>query len=288
MKNTIKIIILAVSFAGVSALILVFINTKLKPPTKVDYTNQFLPQIESLTEGLDGKSETTFTLLNDKFFTFTELKQIYEKNRLLDDSEISLATEKFVTAYNPAYANECLAYFSHMRWDDAILGDMETRLAELKGLSPDIYSSGSKLKTVSEVLNDYHSAMALTRKNYKNLNESITNRKLTDQYAAKPYLHNNKYLLQQMEEAMKRQGRQHYDEIAAEVSNLDCYLNNGMTMTKYNSISSAVADDLNGYDNNASKIYGQKLDVDRLNKDISDYRLKAIKWFNRSDDDKHI
>lgn len=282
MKNTVKILILAISFAGVSALILIFLNTILKPPTKVDYTNQFIPQIESLTQGLDGKSEITLNKLNNKYFTFSELKKLYEENGLLDGSEMSLVTTEFVSAYDPVYAGECLAYFSDMmRWNEGILDDMTARLEQLKELSPDVYNNNQKLNTVSQVLKDYHDAMKLTTKKWKDLEESTENRALTKKYETEPYLHNNKYLCKQLEEAMQRQGKQHYYYLVKLVSTLDCYLDDGMNITTYNHISSEVRKELDEYEENANKVYGEIEDVDPLRKDVSDYKQMAIIWFNK-------
>lgn len=283
MKNTVKILILAISFAGVSTLILIFLNTILKPPTKVKYTNQFLPQIESLTQGLDGKSETTLNKLNDKYFTFAELIKMYEENSLLDGSEMSLVTTEFVSAYDPVYAGECLAYFSHMRWDEGILDDMTARLEQLKELSPDVYNNNQKLNTVSQVLKDYRDAMKLTTKKWKNLEESTENRALTKKYETEPYLHNNKYLCNLMEEALQRQGEQHYKHLKSLVRTLDCYMDDGTNITEYNHISSEVRKELDEYEENANKVYGEIEDVAPLRKDVSDYKQMAIIWFNRDE-----
>ena len=280
MKNTIKILILAISFAGVSALILIFLNTILKPPTKVKYTNQFIPQIESLIQDLDGKSETTLNKLNDKYYTFAELKKLYEENSLLVGSEMSLVTKEFVSAYNPVYAGECLAYFSHLRWDDGILDDMTIRLEQLKELSPDVYSNNQNLNTVSRVLKDYRDAMKLTTKKWKNLKESSENRALTNKYESAPYLHNNKYLCNLMEEALQRQGEQHYKYLDKRVSTLVCYLDNGMTKERYDNLSSAVLAELSEYKEKASEVYGEKLDISSLMKNAAGYYQMAIDFFS--------
>ena len=281
MKNTVKILILAISFAGVSALILIFLNTILKPPTKVDYTNQFIPQIESLTQGLDGKSEMTLNKLNNKYFTFSELKKLYEENGLLDGSEMSLVTTEFVSAYDPVYAGECLAYFSDMmRWNEGILDDMTARLEQLKELSPDVYNNNQKLNTVSQVLKDYHDAMKLTTKKWKDLEESTENRALTKKYETEPYLHNNKYLCKQLEEAMQRQGKQHYKYLDKRVSTLDCYLDNGMTKERYDNLSSAVLAELSEYKEKASEVYGEILDISSLMNNAAGYYQMAIDYFS--------
>ena len=279
MKNTIKIIILAISFAGVSALILIFLNTILKPPTKVKYTNQFIPQIESLTQDLDGKTETTLNKLNDKYYTFAELKKLYEENSLLVGSEMSLVTKEFVSAYDPVYAGECLAYFSHLRWDEGILDDMTARLEQLKELSPDVYNNNQKLNTVSQVLKDYREAKKLTTKKWKNLKESTENRALTNKYETEPYLHNNKYLCNLMEEALHKQGKQHYYYLAKRVSTLDCYLDDEMTKARYDIISSAVLAELSEYKDNASKVYGEVLDISSLMNNAADrYQIAIDKY----------
>lgn len=280
MKNTIKILILAISFAGVSALILIFLNTILKPPTKVKYTNQFITQIESLIQDLDGKSETTLNKLNDKYYTFAELKKLYEENSLLVGSEMSLVTKEFVSAYNPVYAGECLAYFSHLRWDDGILDDMTIRLEQLKELSPDVYSNNQNLNTVSRVLKDYRDAMKLTTKKWKNLKESSENRALTNKYESAPYLHNNKYLCNLMEEALQRQGEQHYKYLDKRVSTLVCYLDNGMTKERYDNLSSAVLAELSEYKEKASEVYGEKLDISSLMNNAAGYYQMAIDFFS--------
>lgn len=279
MKNTVKILILAISFAGVSALIMIFLNTILKPPTKVKYTNQFIPQIESLTQGLDGKSEMTLNKLDDKYFTFSELKKMYEANSLLDGSEMSLVTKEFVSAYDPVYAGECLAYFSHLRWDEGILDDMTARLEQLKELSPDEYNNNQKLNTVSQVLKDYRDAKKLTTKKWKNLKESTENRALTNKYETAPYLHNNKYLCNLMEEALKKQGKQHYNYLDKRVNILDCYLD-GMYKAKYDIISSAVLAELSEYKDNAYKVYGEVLDISRLMNNAADYYQIAIDYYS--------
>ncbi len=280
MKNTVKILILAISFAGVSTLILIFLNTILKPPTKVDYTNQFIPQIESLTQGLDGKSEMTLNKLNNKYFTFSELKKLYEENGLLDGSEMSLVTKEFVSAYDPVYAGECLAYFSHLRWDEGILDDMTSRLEQLKELSPDVYNNNQKLNTVSQVLKDYREAKKLTTKKWKNLKESTENRALTNKYESAPYLHNNKYLCNLMEEALQRQGEQHYKYLDKRVSTLECYLDIGMTKARYDIISSAVLAELSEYKENASKVYGEVLDISSLMNNAADRYQIAIDYYS--------
>lgn len=280
MKNTIKILILAISFAGVSALILIFLNTILKPPTKVKYTNQFIPQIESLTQGLDGKSEITLNKLNDKYFTFSELKKLYEVNSLLDGSEMSLVTKEFVSAYDPVYAGECLAYFSHLRWDEGILDDMTSRLEQLKELSPDVYNNNQKLNTVSQVLKDYREAKKLTTKKWKNLKESTENRALTNKFETEPYLHNNKYLCNLMEDALQKQGKQHYNYLVKRVSTLDCYLDDGMTKARYDIISSAVLAELSEYKENASKVYGEVLDISSLMNNAADRYQIAIDYYS--------
>lgn len=280
MKNTVKILILAISFAGVSALILIFLNTILKPPTKVKYTNQFIPQIESLTQGLDGKSEITLNKLDDKYFTFSELKKMYEANSLLDGSEMSLVTKEFVSAYDPVYAGECLAYFLHLRWDEGILDDMTSRLEQLKELSPDVYNNNQKLNTVSQVLKDYREAKKLTTKKWKNLKESTENRALTNKFETEPYLYNNKYLCNLMEDALQKQGKQHYNYLVKRVSTLDCYLDDGMTKARYDIISSAVLAELSEYKENASKVYGEVLDISSLMNNAADRYQIAIDYYS--------
>lgn len=277
MKNTVKILILALSFAGVSTLILIFLNSILKPPMSVDYSNQFLPPMESFINELERKDNMSLRELDEKYFVFTERTKVYRDNKLFNSSDFSSVTKNFVTAYNPDYASACLSYFKSTCWDGNTLNDMNNRLSQLRGLSQEIFRNDQKLSTVSRVLDDYKSAVDLSKKKWTNLEGSTINRTLTNSYMAKPFLCNNNCLSEQMEASMKKQGRTHYNYLVQRVGMLGTYYE--MENTRYDALSSAVLDDLKEYKENAERVYGETLDVDRLKQDAIDYYSRATDYY---------
>lgn len=287
MKNTVKILILSISFAGVSTLILFFINSILKPPTQVDYANQFQSAMDSSIEELGKKNVAGLSELDWQYFMFTDRVNVYRDNNLLSNSDISSETEKFVSAYNPLYANACLLYFSDQWWNDETLKKMGARIMELRKLSAEQYLKNQNLQTVSLVLDNYDSAVDLSRKRYVSPEQSLNNRKLTDKYKATPYLCNNKFLCDKLEDSMNKQGDQHYDELRENVERLGYY--DEMDNTTYDFLSSSISDQMKLYKEYAYKVYykenGTKaleavLKGNKLIDDAAAYYTKAMDYYS--------
>lgn len=281
MKNTIKIMVLSVSFATVSTLILIFLNSIMKPPTKEVFSNQYLETMNDFINEFDKCGDITLVnnKLDDTYNIFDELYRLYDANTLLDSTEKIIIKEKFVSTYTPKFASACILYFSHMCWNDDVLSMMRTRNEQLRSLSPYLYGKDKDIQTVKQVLFDYDSAVSLLQKEWVNdMSKESSYRSLTDEYKKKAYLRNNKCLCDTLESSMNRHGRCHYEHLKKRVEKLDSYFE--LDNDKYDDLSSAVVNEIENYKKNAEKVYGELLNVDLLEKDAADWYSKAIAYYS--------
>ena len=279
MKTKIKILILLLSFLGVLALILVFMFSILKPPTKANCSNQFYANMDDFIDDFKGEKNMSLDELENVYLVFVELLKIYNDNALLSSTEKSSETDKFASAYNPLFANACLDYFSNSCWDGDDLAMMNNRLAQLKKLSQKEYGNVQKIKTVSQVLIDYNKASELSKKNWKSLVESEKNRTKTEKYKKDEYLRNNTCLCKQLEEAMHRQGQQHYNNLYNQVVNLNSYQKYKDRQSEYEKMSTKTMNNIDEYAKNAERVYGKLIQVNTLREDATVYDYQATECF---------
>lgn len=228
MKNYVKIIILIAVSIGVIAGVLVFLKTRVAPPAKLKPVDQYAKALKENRKMLDtmsvfAESRDEYILLDDKL------------NRFVAENVVSPSySDVYRMGIDNAFGDKTIAYgyslLNKSAWNDDEINSVHATLLSLKN---DVLQSGEKAvndefikraNVLLGIIDDYHNALSLSRHTtYNGMNNVISTLKRAEQYRSKPYLKNNKALVNALNALPAKIAQSHYAYLKSNIMRLGNY-----------------------------------------------------------------
>lgn len=283
MKTTVKIIILVLAVSLAIGGVMVFIKTKVAPPTPAKYVDQYIidhnKSIGKITRDKGDEINNLFDISLYKLQVFLSENKITEK-------EAVNQTDKLVKTYVPLFATNSYSKFYKPVWYAEDHNFILSRISELRQMK---HTNGNSLlnnenkKLLSDiegVIKKYRHAQAVANDcSYRGLNQARSSIAEAKKLANDIYLQNCTELVNNLHSVKSRIHDSHFATLKYQVSRLREY--NTMTIEYYmNTLVPYVDHLLSEYRDNASSIYGTKNSIAPLNEDANIYVKAAMSYYD--------
>lgn len=279
-----KILILSSTIILAVAAILAFYPTIVAPPANVPMKN--LHKI-SLEDDIEDFAESGTRKYNDSIYDVISDKiAIYREEGFLTPVELDYEINLMVMNYVPAFLTSCYRVFNSPVWSETGLGEMEDRIAELKGLklndgSPAVTgSSVSGLDEVASIIKNYWNAKAVAgNSEFYSVDDAAAKIRLANMYLAMEYLKNCSELNGKLAGVKVRIGNSHYNQIYAKVEEMSGYRN--MSENAFKTLTASVNNAIKEYEAFRSQ-YGSPAKSEAALKQMANrYYTEATEYYSR-------
>lgn len=268
MNKTSKIIILFLAIILAVGGVMAYAKTIVDPPKELKQVDQY--SID-LGKSLNGFSQISSAILEDSLFAaITNKISVFKKEKKLETKDMDSNLDRLAGMYAPLFLKRSFTKFQQSSWDGNDHSYMLQVVGSLKQMK---HSDGSRvvvkntldsLNKIEKIISDYRKARALTSHTAFN---GIANAKgvinQAKQYANDSYLSNCSSLVSALTNIRSSIGQSHFRQISAMVEKLsqyryfsEDYYNN----TLVPQVDAAITE----YENNASSLYGTRLNTNPL------------------------
>ena len=262
-KNLLKatLIFLAVIIAVTG--ILVFMKTRVQPPKRITFVNQYTDNIHQESVKLENVTEKE--LKNDFKLILNRIEMMQREN-LITEEERTASINEYLNAYVPAFRTWCEDKFNQSVWSQSNLSFMRQRINEIKRYQSngdDIINADnmSKLNEVENILTKYYAAWKLEKISIHNSQESRINLNKAKEYKQDPHLSKCTALMNSLNRLTSRYQQSHYNYVNKLVQKLD--MSNyptKYTMNEWAENYTTAKSAINDYNSVASSLYGVSTD----------------------------
>lgn len=280
MKTSIKILLLVLFSIAAVAGVLVFIKTRVAPPSNISMENQYAIALKTSCDSFDSAGEFTqrraeYIRLDDK------LKRFLAENAI--EPEMSDEYRKKIDeTYGKSITDYGFGILKNSVWPEDKLNELLATLKALKAdklttgesaVSEDFKASANKL---TGILSDYHAALQLSRSTgFRGVSDASAKIAKARSYSSAPYLSNNTALTSALNALPGRIAQSHHSHVSGLVSSLKGYA--GVSSDYYmNTLIPRADNAINEYKN--TKIYGSS------KPGIGDVESRAINYVNEAMD----
>ena len=277
-KNILKATLISLAVIIAVTGVLVFMKTRVQPPKRVAFTNQYTDNIHQESEKLNNVSEKE---LKDDFKLILNRIEMMRQEDLISEEERRTSLGEYLNAYVPAFRTWCEDKFNQSVWTQSNLSFMRQRINEIKRYQTngnEIVNADNmaKLREVEDVLTKYYAAWKLEKISIHNSRESRENLNKAKGYKQDPHLSKCTALMNSLNRLKSKYQQSHYNNVYKLVQQLDM----GNYPTKYmlnewaeNYATAKSA--INDYNSVASSLYGVSTD----NFGLEDYKRSARNGF---------
>lgn len=284
-KNVLKITLIAMAIVLAVGAVLVFMKTRVQPPTRLTYVNQYTANIHQAAESIANADERA---LETEFQRVTNRIKLMQQESLITNEEYTGSVSEFVNAYVPAFRNWCEQRFNQSAWPGETIRFMRSRINEVNRYNAEGGNSivsgenATKLGEVSKVLNDYDTAWRLQSVAIRSSSDSKSNLAKASQYKQDNLLSKCTALVNMLNNLPSRYQQLHYNHIDTLVIGLsmshfqsktqilewaDKYKNAKNAVNDYNSVASSIYHtstndfNLNSYYSQAKNSFRDKISI---------------------------
>ncbi|MBQ3734621.1 MAG: hypothetical protein II859_11755 [Bacteroidales bacterium] len=284
-KNVLKITLVVVAVILAVGAVLVFMKTRVQPPTRLTYVNQYTANIHQAAESIANADERA---LETEFQRVTNRIRLMQQESLITNEEYTGSVSEFVNAYVPAFRNWCEQRFNQSAWPGETIRFMRSRINEVNRYNAEGGNSivsgenATKLGEVNKVLNDYDAAWKLQNVAIHKSDDSKTNLAKARRYKQDSHLSKCTALVNMLNNLPSRYQQLHYNHVNALVRGLsmahfpaknqvrewaDKYKNAKSAVNDYNSVASSLYHtttsnfNLDSYYNQAKTGFRNKISV---------------------------
>ncbi len=231
--------------------VLVFLKTRVQPPSRLSYTNQYIDNLRHSSEQVGRMDDSN---LEREFLGFVDRIDFMKNENLITNEEYIGCFEEFVNAYIPAFRKWCDRQFDQPVWPNKTLQFMRTRINEVRrynetvGYGPFISDENeAHLNEVDKILKDYNGAWKLSKVSIRSKEDSRKNLAKARQYRQDAYLSKCTALTKMLDNLPSRYQKSHYEYVNSLVKGLDMAHYPSATQvtewaTNYKKAKAAIAD----------------------------------------------
>lgn len=285
MKTFFKILILLGAIVLASVAIAIYVKTKVAPPVKIKYENQYLIDLEKAYTSIRSSDEAKKI---DYLFIQTKNRiSIYRDEEKISISESDNQYDNLINCYTPKFLNRCFALFKQSNWkskDHAYMIIVMQRLLNVRHSNYTLALSRSQqdsLALIKKIISNYNEARSLSKRtSYTSIKNSKLKITQAEIYAKNEYLSNCTRLVNSLKKLKISIGNSHYNFVNNEIKKLakykhytkDYYLNTLIPNIEYN---------ISTYEKNAKSLYGYQKNVTLLRSRAILYIDSAIDYYNQ-------
>ena len=284
MKTLTKIVIIIVFLFAAIGGVMFYAKTRVEPPVATKQANQYVKDLQQirkdlLTVGSMAQKDSVFELALDRTLTF------WKEDRI-ESSKMDLEMDELLNAYIPFFVKDSYNKFSQSVWHESDHERMLKVIAELgKVTHADNKPALNKSQKDSlsyirdDVIMKYREAKALCQKTtFKSVREAEKWINQARQYANDTWLKNCTSLVKALNNIKPALAQSHYNFVRKEIDKLSLYREQSEEFYM-DKLLPRVRDFINEYDNNATKLYGSKRDVNDLRSRMNNYRKEAESYY---------
>lgn len=262
-KNLLKTCLIVLAVLLAVGAVLIFLKTRVQPPRKIAYVNQYTENIHQASERIaraDAQGlEQDFQLVINRI-------ELLKREGLISAEESAGSLSEFVNAYVPAFRNWCEQRFNQSVWPEKSLQFMQRRIDEVKRINVANSENVAKLNEVDKILKDYRAAWKLQKVAVHSSGDARSNLAKANQFKQDAHLSKCTALVNMLNGLPSLYQRRHSNYVLSLVSSLDMshYTSEnqiGEWATKYKKAKSAV----NDYNSVASSLYNTSSNEFNLN-----------------------
>lgn len=285
-KNLLKVTLIVLAVLAAVTAVLVFLKSRMEPPQRLTYTNQYTEDIRNEAEQIANADEQA---LEQSFKLVINRIELMKKENLITDEERNSSIAEFMNAYVPAFCNWCEQRFGQSVWPNATLQFMRGRINEVNRYDAaadySIVSEENKilLDEVDKVLKDYNEAWRLQSVAIHKSSDSRTNLNKARRFKNDSHLSKCSALVNMLDNLPSRYQQSHFNYVNSLVKGLS--MSNFPSANqidewaeKYKAAKSAISD----YNSVASSLYHTSTSDFNLNSYYyeakSGFRNKISKW----------
>ena len=224
-KNTlIKVILLVLAVVVCVTGVLIFMKTRVQPPTRIDYINPYTEDIHKESERLENATDADISM---GFPLIINRIELMKQENLLTEGEQEECLNEFVNSYIPAFRLWCENQFSQSVWPKETLDFMQQRLNELNHYKthPDgsaliSEENTTRVEEVRKILKDYNEAWTLGRIQIKKASDSRTHLRKANAFKQDPHLSKCTALVNFLNQLPSKYQKSHYNHVKAKVDKL--------------------------------------------------------------------
>jgi hypothetical protein len=273
MKTTIKISLIVISVVIAVGAILHYIDTVMRPPQKIEPQNQFLDELTRRIDEIPQKGNT----IDRSDYLYKKIShkiQLYHDMKYLTDVQRDEKLEVFMAEYIPVFLDQSFVLFRKSVWNEGDHTFIINRITEIKDImikkagssTPLVESTSSvsdQMLQISNIIDNYNEAKKLMSQTSFNGINPITNRiKRARELQGMEYLSNCTHIVNGLKELPPKIHESHY----AFLARLDNQLHNFFrySLNEYQERFSSIDTQVTEYENNATKLYGSKKDIESI------------------------
>lgn len=286
MKTTIKILLLLLFSIGAIAGVLVFVKTRVAPPSNIKLVDQYFENIKSNFESFDSIKDFThsrkeYSRLDDK------LKRFLSEN-VIDQETSDEYRKKIDASFGSSLSSYGFELLQKSFWPEKNLNELLKMLTSLRvdklsngepAVNTDFIQSANRL---SAIIDEYHTALRLSRNtSFSGVSDASAKISKAENYRTKEYLSNNADLVNALKALSGKLAQSHYNHVSGIVGTLGGYAN--VDKDYYIKTLIPRADNaISEY--KSTKIYGGgKPDISSIESRAANYVTEAMNYYSDGD-----
>ena len=271
-----KVILLSTVILLVLGALLYFVKTRLDPPMNIVSDRQYQEMAQACIDEINPKA--SMEDLNMRFFKAGHMVVYMADSLLLSSEDADNLKEGLCKKYIPAFTDKCFEYFRKSSvWDSTVINTIRQQVGVVKLIH---LSSGKRVVDNGSRLNDaIDSVFFVTKRNEEALrllkNRTFHSMEQSEQTMAKvkiyqnhDYLQYNTSLCDSLDMVARRLEKSHYDALDRRVTSLR--YPDDIEEDEFGEIYQKLMDDIQEYEENASRVYGYVREVRDLKEAAND------------------
>lgn len=286
MKTSVKILLLILCSIGAVGGVLIYLKTRVAPPSNMELSDQYAANLKSSFAAFDAiddfeDSRAEYIRMDDMLIRYLSENDI--------DAKLS---DEYRTKIDETYGRNLISYgfgfFQNSVWPDNQLREM---LSMIESLKSDVLSTGeyavnddfiASADQINDIVDDYWTALRLSKStSFKNVDDALSKIERARDYMDVDFLKNNAALVSALEQLPERIAKSHLRYIENEVNRLNNYEN--MTQNDFHELLNNVNSLIDEYNN--TYIYGDKKpSIDSLNAKTASILSEASAYYKALED----
>ncbi len=228
MKTSIKILLLVLFAIGAVAGVLVFLKTRIAPPSNIKLIDQYSKNLTASCASFENISDFDQSRL--EYMRIDDRMKRFVAENVLDPKECDESRKKVDDSYGKSLSAYAFNILNGSEWPEKKLNDIQAMMTSLrndklstgdKAVSDEFITSADKFQSV---LNDYHAALTLSRSTgYRSVSDASSKISKAKQYKSAEYLKNNSSLVSALNALPGKLAQSHYNYVAGTVNALGGY-----------------------------------------------------------------
>ena len=216
-KNLLKSGLIALAVLLAVSAVLVFLKTRVQPPRRINYINQYVENIHQASEQIAHADERG---LEQDFQIIINRIELLKQEELISDEEAAASLSEFVNAYIPAFRNWSEQQFNQPEWPQQTLQLMRRRIDEVRRYNVASSENVAKLNEVDKILKDYNEAWKLKNAAIRSSRDSRSNLAKANQFKRDAHLSKCTALMNMLDNLPMVYQKSHLNHVSSLVKGL--------------------------------------------------------------------